>query len=483
MQRPLGRAYRASMRSPVRATLLLCTALAACGDDTSASASAGGTMITTAQPTAEPSTTTPVPTTGGDGLTGSGTGTGSEDSGAPTGPGESESDTGVKLDLGVPDGELACGCEFSYVWVANASEGTVSKINMDTLEEEARYLTRADAQGNPSRTSVSLRGDVAVANRHGGLVKFHADIANCKDTNGTPGIQTSTGKDDVLPWDEEECRAWYVDFPTTNQRPVAWTQGKVMPGGCNTTDEKIWTVMSEKKSLLPGLGAPGGVIVALVDGETGNIDKQLTIPTFSGDSFGAYGGAVNTHGDLFFTSMAFNGGHLARVYIDNFAFKVWVIPPDIGPYGITVDHKGQVWLSSVAINTNGVGRFDPEVEKWDFVSGFGSGAGLAEGPNNWMWVSSYMGVNSVHIDTLELGPIFKTDYQIKGLGFDDEGFMWAVNYAATDENMNQIEPDVVMKIDPEALTVVGEYDGLDHPYTYSDFTGNALFNVTCVPPQ
>ncbi|HEY0137465.1 MAG TPA: hypothetical protein VGB85_25450, partial [Nannocystis sp.] len=230
-------------------------------------------------------------------------------------------------------------------------------------------------------------------------------------------------------------------------------------------------------------GAPGGVIVALVDGATGKVDEQITIPTFSGDSFGAYGGAVNAQGDLFFTSMAINGGRLARVYIKNFAYKVWDIPPEIGPYGITVDHTGRVWISSVAINSNGAGRFDPETEQWDFVSGFGTGAGLAEGPDDWMWVSSFNGVNAVHIDTLELGPVFKTDYTIKGVGFDAKGFLWAVNYAETDEGNQPIEPELVMKVDTATLAVVGQYEGLDRPYTYSDFTGNALFNVSCVPPQ
>ncbi len=39
-----------------------------------------------------------------------------------------------------------------------------------------------------------------------------------------------------------------------------------------------------------------------------------------------------------------------------------------------------------------------------------------------------------------------------------------------------------MKVDTETLQVVDSYDGLNRPYTYSDFTGNALFNVTCLPP-
>lgn len=426
-----------------------------------------------------------VPTTGASATDGSVSDSAS-DSATDSGTGEEVPTTGEggpKLDLGVPDGGFACGCEFNYVWVANSSEGTVSKINMETLVEEARYMTRADGMGNPSRTSVSLKGDVAVANRHGGLVKFYVDPKDCQDTNGVPGIQTSTGKNDVLAWDMEECRAWYVDFPTSNQRPVAWTQGTISPGSCNTTDEKVWTVMSENKSLFPGTGGAGGVIVALVDGKTGNIDKQITIPTFPGDGFGAYGGAVNTHGDLYFSPLGLLGASkLARVYIDNFAYKVWTVPQEVGPYGITVDHKGRVWLSSNAIGMTGAGRFDPETETWDLVKGFYSGAGLAQGLDNLMWIASGNGITAVNVDTLAIGPVFKSQYYMKGIGFDAKGFLWAVNYSETDEGNNPIDPEMVMKIDVETLSVVGSYDGLDRPYTYSDFTGNALFNVSCLPP-
>lgn len=470
------------MSSLPRATLLLlCSAAVACGDDTqgTASASDSATAITTASQTTG---TTQQPTTSGSATDGSdsesASESGSSGSGVPT-----TGDSGPKLDLGVPDGEVACGCEFNYVWVANAPEGTVSKINMATLAEEARYLTRPDGKGNPSRTSVSLKGDVAVANRHGGLVKFYADLADCKDTNGIPGIQTSTGKDDVLAWDMEECRAWYVDFPTSNQRPVAWTQGSIQPGTCNTTGEKVWTVMSENPSLFPGTGGAGGVIVSLVDGETGNIDKQITIPTFSGEGFGAYGAAVNTHGDLYFSPLGLLGASkLARVYIDNFAYKVWDVPAEVGPYGITVDHKGRVWLSSNAIGMIGAARFEPEEETWDLVPGFFSGAGLAQGDDNWMWVASGNGITAVDVDTLAIGPVFQSPYYMKGIGFDAKGFLWAVNYAETDDYGNPLEPEVVMKIDVDTLSVAGSYDGLDRPYTYSDFTGNALFNVTCMPP-
>src|SRR5690606_34284224 len=131
----------------------------------------------------------------------------------------------------------------------------------------------------------------------------------------------------------------------------------------------------------------------------------------------------------------------------------------------------------------GVGRFDPVTETWDLVNGFYSVAGLAEGPDNLMWVASGGGANSVDIDTLQLAPVSPSQYYLKGLSFDADGFMWAVYYADTDDAGNPIEPELVMKIDVNSLSVVGQYDGLDRPYTYSDFTGNALFNVTCMAPE
>src|SRR5690606_13684859 len=98
-------------------------------------------------------------------------------------------------------------------------------------------------------------------------------------------------------------------------------------------------------------------------------------------------------------------------------------PAEIGPYGITVDHKGRVWLSSNAITMTGAGRFDPEAEVWDLVPGFFSGAGLAQGDDNWMWVASGNGVTAVDVDTLAIGPVFNSPYYIKGVGLDAKGFL------------------------------------------------------------
>jgi len=107
------------------------------------------------------------------------------------------------------------------VWIANSGEHTVSKIDTRNMTEVGRYYTRPDHQGSPSRTSVSIDGRaVVVANRHGGLTKIWARQDDCQDLNNNGKIDTSTGKNNVLPFGSDECVAWYTAFPgATTQRP------------------------------------------------------------------------------------------------------------------------------------------------------------------------------------------------------------------------------------------------------------------------
>ena len=171
------------------------------GDDTGGGSGDGattnpGTSATTNDP---PATGDGTSATGGGGSTG-GMGT----TGGTTGNADSESGAGIKLDLGgIPDSPNFCmegdgDVEFSYIWVANSTQSAISKINTRTLVEEGRYYTRPDINGNPSRTSVSLNGNVAVANRNGGLTKFYVNEEDCTDTNGNGVINTSTGAANIL---------------------------------------------------------------------------------------------------------------------------------------------------------------------------------------------------------------------------------------------------------------------------------------------
>ena len=178
----------------------------------SASSSSGTSADPTATPTEDagsgtmtgdvPTTGTPTtgtPTTGGtdtsatsttDATTGSSTaGIDTEDS-----VGSSSSSGGPVADLGDPCGGGVIVPEKGFLWAANSSQGTISKIDTDTVTEVGRYIVRPDSAGSPSRTSVSITGHVAVANRSGGVTKIYSDLDDCEETNGMPGIQTSTNK-------------------------------------------------------------------------------------------------------------------------------------------------------------------------------------------------------------------------------------------------------------------------------------------------
>ncbi len=377
-------------------------------------------------------------------------------------------DVGGAGDDGTP-GDCECGnLDWSYVFVANSQQGTVSKINTRTLVEEARYDTGGIS---PSRTSVSVDGKaMVVANRGVGVAKFWVRTDLCdENANGQPGLQTSTGPDDVLPFGEDDCLAWYQDFAGMNftvQRPVAWTPGD---GPCHT-NQKVWTTTAAGGTG-PTQCGPQGVWVHLLDGETGAIEDTIHIPeaefdceftgTGLGIGLGPYGGAVDAEGNFWFHG--WGNGKLARIDAVTHDYEITFG----GGYGITVDTSGRVWLSS------SISRYDPVTGDRQSANVSTSG-GIAQDLQGRMWAAGQNGLVWVDLETLAVGdevPLPVTD-QIKGVSVDIDGYVWAV--AQNDTRAFKIDPD-----DYSFET----YDGLDGPYTYSDMTGGAVFNVTCNPPE
>ncbi|MGB1016785.1 MAG: hypothetical protein ACPG4T_21780 [Nannocystaceae bacterium] len=450
-------------------------ALTACGDGTSQASDSSDSTITSATVGATASST--------DATRGSMSASESSSAGSESTTDEpTTGSSGPKLDVAAPDAGdsgsgdcTACGFDlnFSYVWIANAEEGTVSKIDTVSLQEVGRYYTRPDGAGSPSRTSVNFNGDVAVANRYGGLAKFYARHDDCDEmANGMPGLQTSTGAGDILAWGQDDCLAWYTEFATSNQRPVAWEQGVFNPDSCRYVGAKVWTVVSSVPGL-PGLGGNGGVTVYRLDGETGEILNTVPIETFPGNQFGAYGGAVDSQGNLWFCPQGLpftpDNKKLVRVNAQNLAYTVFTIPQDVASYGITVDADDYVWISSTG--GRGVARFNPNDESWAYPeSNTLSLGGLAQDQDGLMWVSTSSGAMGLDPTSLALvQQVNIPDGGTKGVAIDRDGFVWLVNeYAA-------------YKFDKGSM-MYEAYEGLNEPYTYSDFSGGALKNTTCGPP-
>jgi streptogramin lyase len=413
----------------------------------------------------------------GDGDPGDGdpdTGDGDPDTGdgdGDPGTGDGDGDPGVKFDMApLPDEPGGEGCvgmggedvEFSYIWVANSAEGTLSKINTQTLEEEARYITRPDHSGRPSRTSVNLSGDVAVASRDGGISKFLARPDDCAEQNGMPDIQTSTGKNDVVAWDLEECRAWYTEFvgPGLANRPVAWTAGVFDQGTCTWLDQKLWTQTAL-------LGQANSMQIHRLDGVTGQIEDTVPAPNVDLGSWGAYGGAVDGDDNFWFsTHGSGNPPTLSRVDNDSLVITTWPVPNGLSPYGMTFDSEGHAWVAGYA---GGTARFTPQDESWDVVNV--TGLGMQADSVGRVWVGTYggqgSGVTSIDVDTLEVLDFIALPNAgvTKGVSIDFFGYVWVVNMA---NSAYRVDPDTHM---------YQSYDGLNGAYTYSDMTGAGLKNV------
>jgi streptogramin lyase len=389
-----------------------------------------------------------------------------------------------RFDVGVsPDLPASCGCGeavASYIWVANSHESTISKIDTREVTETARYRTRGDDDASPSRTSVSLSGRMAaVANRHGGVAAFWTSPELCDpQKNALPGLQTSKGKDDVLAFGGDDCLAWYAPFEYTTQRPIGWAPAAQDPVTCAYADETLWTAGCDT------LGDQQ-VYVTRLAGLTGEVLDQAPVDGMMCDDspveHGAYGGAVDAAGN-FWTHHA---GYQILARIDAVSLETASWPTPYHGYGITVDHRGYVWLSveDASPGEPAAMRFDPASGTWALADTYHahSQSGLQEDAlgriwmNYWYWEGGDAhgdGLLYIDSETLEMFGPFELGNFLgnNGISVDADGRIWSV---AKDTHQ-------ALRFDPETAAVVS-YDGLDYPYTYSDMTGWALRNAACPP--
>jgi hypothetical protein len=357
-----------------------------------------------------------------------------------------------KYDLGiVPDApDYTCEAkggagptmpQLSYIWISNSQQGTISKIDTQSVEEQGRYYAK-QAGGDPSRTSVNLNGDVAVANRNGGVAKFWANPAHCQDSNGTPGIQTSEGAGDILPFGDDDCLAWYTPFSCGSQRPMAWTRGTWNEGVCGYVDAKLWTVCDSE--------------VHLLDGETGEVEESIPIP---GSYVFVYGGAADANGTFWGLNTYGSPSNLIRVDGETHELTTHTGPPS-GGYGITVDPEGRPWLCG----GGGVSRFNLDDSSWDTAGTTGGIGGCMTDGADLIWHSNPSGLLlGYNIDTLEVDEQVQLPEYVHGISVDFYGHVWGVGFA--NNNAYRADPS-----DDDVVT----YSGLTGAYTYSDMTGHNL---------
>jgi hypothetical protein len=395
---------------------------------------------------------------------------------APTGSGaEGADETGEKFDAGAGGGMGNAGdCpgqmgsedeeyDFSYIWIANSPEGTVSKINTFTGVEEGRYRT-GPLLPDPSRTSVNQFGDVAVANRNGGIAKIAAKEVSCVDNNGDGVIQTSTGAADILPWGEDECLLWYQDLPalgTSGPRPVAW---EPVDSQCGTVQPRVW-VGFYRDSDDTG-------IFHRRDGATGALLDVVEIPQWDfGNTPRPYGGAVNADGDLWVTGYY---GPAIKIDADTLGVQHFPPPDGTGFYGMALDPEENIWIGDCE---GAIRRFDAATLTYSTVATIeGRARGVQIDEAGMAWFAGNNPCRLIQVDTATQAlvddqiPLPGCDDPV-GVSIDVEGYVWVVDRGAEE----------AYKVDPVSKQVVLTVTGLVEPYTYSDMTGNGLGLVVNTP--
>ncbi len=418
--------------------LVLAGWLLSCGDPS------GGTSFGDSAAATQPGPTAGPETTGGieQGSTAADGESTDADSGPPSGTSGGSESGSPEVCLGEESAEVT----LSAIWIANSQQNTISKIDTQTLQELGRYRTHPGA-GDPSRTSVDLNGDVAVANRNGGVAKFWASPDDCVESNGTPGLQTSTGGQDILEWRADECLAWFTELDCDSNRPVAWTRGTFDMGECRYVGAKLWT-------------ACDGDVLRL-DGDTGEIEDVVEV----GTGRYLYGAAADADGNLWALDTS-DERALLRVDFEDLEVSVWPAP-EILPYGITVGPRGRPWLCAGGV----VARFDARTGTYaingpnaDQPAPLPLGGCMTDGEDT-IWLSNPFSSQLLGYDleTLQQVSQIQLPEHAHGISVDFDGFVWGVSMGETS----------AYRVDPQT-EMIQTFTGLVGAYTYSDMTGFAL---------
>lgn len=340
---------------------------------------------------------------------------------------------------------------YPYIWIANAAEGTLSKLNTQTGKEVARYRTGPSSPNpDPSRTAVDKDGNCWVANRGNGTVVKVA-VTGGIDRNNNGIIDTSSdingdGKitsSEMLPWGQDEA----VLVVTT-----------VIAGDSSSLPRAL--AIDKQGRIWVGLYNRSKYVVLDSDGSQTGITVGTVKPP--------YGASIDSSGYLW--SASTDNNSIDKINTNN---AVFVKSYNVGrnTYGIVADKNGIVWSPSYKSGYP-LTRFNPVTESYTLHYGDGSqGRGVAVDRDGNIW-AAYSGnhklnkfgpsgdfLKSVTLSPLGKGPI--------GVGVDGEGYIWAVNQSTN--NTTKLSTDG---------TIIGYYPVGRGPYTYSDMTGFNLKNIT-----
>ena len=456
-------------------------------------------------------------------------------SGQPFTPPDDDNSEGVVIDddgnivLDPGEGETS----FHFLYVANTNEGTVSKVDAETLTEAARYTsalpgggvaTGADAL--PSRTAIDPFGDVWVANRahqgsntQGSVTKIAGSA--CIDRNGDGVVQTSEdldgdGRINTDPGFVDPAGQGRLEYYGAGDECVLFT----VPIGADGSIPRALGLSGTNEVHPAGVvfvGAHAERKIYALDGRDGSLIPSASNPIDV--DLRPYGAVVDADQTLYITQQGTDVIQAVRIGRSGL-IKSGLLSHNgpaagiIGSYGIAVDEQGRIWTGGYAGGTppntgTGMYRFTPTA--WDgnglptdgvwewvdpapgtpFEDSHSRGVTIHRDHTGktWAWTGiTGGGLAVVDAETLSVAAVLDPpgDFQFIGVGPDflvdprtGATHMWAVSYIGNGSDQD-IGEALRVTYDYGTHTAVA-YDPVPvglNPYTYSDFTGYGLRSFT-----
>jgi len=376
-----------------------------------------------------------------------------------------------------PEGYLTLGeteVSLTNIWIANSSEGTVSKLDTRSGDEIGRFYTGiSDDQADPSRTAVDVDGSVYVANRAfyppartnatASVTKIAAHEIDCDDQDGDGTISTSTSSV-PLPRDTDECVLWTVPVgnPGCGARAMAVDVEQGLDG---TFDSKVYVGCFYDRE------------IHKLDGDDGAIDDSFSVADVS-----PYGFAITGDKLLYVAGLTVDylGGSNRVGIVDlnqNPPAVRYADPPACGAgglfgeggintYGIAADDRGRLWSCNLWYHC--VYRYDPEANQWD-VEEAPACRGIAADGEGYMWSGEEATLIRWDPDQMtQVDSVSTSGSGGLGVAVDFDGKIWMVNEGSSDAS----------RVDPNTMSEDGRFSTGTRPYTYSDMTGYQLRNIT-----
>lgn len=375
------------------------------------------------------------------------------------------------------------GTTFPVLWVANAGEDTLSKIDTVNNKEIGRYRTwfGSGAFGNhgafsgpaPSRSAVDIQGNAYILNRHFDnrrpmLMKVLAEGFIDRNSNGVADTSEDANISGSISAGETK------NVADTNSNGLF----DCSAASCESQDERVaWT------STLPASEA-GGLGRSLCIGTDGNLwvgifntRRFYKISAADGSILSGphavgwtpYGCLVDGDGILWSASL---GTSLGKLDTNNPAATAVFNDSSSANYGIALGN-GKVYLASQS--GTGYREFNPTTSTFSTPGGSKSysSTGISVDGSGNIWTGPYTsaGVRKYNAAGGLLcsgASQFPGAIETRGVIVDSENNVWQINR----------HTNSVAKYRGSDCAPLGNYPVGFDPYTYSDATGFAARNIT-----